>query len=335
LFRIAKHLVNEASPAAIPLITVHLAEKAQLLPKTKTPAPNQGTLSSAQSMPDDVVLLNILDLPANAVQQAPKDNAAQLFNAAQEAENLLKDAEKKIVAKLQAAEANAQAIAQTAEQAGAELLKKAEQQAAQLLQNAKQEAAAKLKAAEQERARIAAETESKKEAIISDARQEGHQDGYQEGLHQGLDIYQQQTIAASRQLGELIQELAAARTVFFDSFESDMLELALAIARKITLSTIHTDDKAFKAMINNALKQLWKEGKISLRVSEQQYQDFFNSESSHFVLDGDSIHINIINDPLLDDGDLILESAEKTIDAGVSSQLKRIELAFSRRGRVT
>jgi flagellar assembly protein FliH len=265
LFKIARHLVQESSPAEIPLTAVRLAEKPAGAPQIKVPPP---------------------PAPREAPQAAQVDTI--LREARREAEARLADAE----------------------ESASKLL-------AGIREAAEEEAEAKL-----------AEAGRQAIGIVAEARQKGQEEGRQEGL----ELYRQQSEEAAQQLSRLLQEIAGAREAFFASFEGEVVELALSIAEKITLSAISQDGAAFKGMVSNALKQLRREGKLSLRVSEQQYNDFFRAESASFVLDDESIRVAVINDPHLQEGGLIVESPEESVNAGVASQLKYIALAFGRAG---
>jgi flagellar assembly protein FliH len=266
LFKIAKHLVQESSPAEIPLTAVRLVEKRLDAPRIKVP---------------------------------PPEISPQESQRAAEVDNILKQARREADIRLTEAEA-----------AAAELLAKIREAAAL-------EAEAKV-----------AEAGRQVQNILEEARRRGRE----EGRLEGLELYRQQTEEASREISRLLKEIASAREALFASFEGEVVELALNIAEKITLTALSKDETIFKAMVANALKNLRREGKISLRISEQQYNDFFNAESASFVLDDETIRISVINDPHLENGALIVESAEESVDAGVASQLKYIALAFGQPG---
>jgi flagellar assembly protein FliH len=255
-----------------------------------------------ESSPTEIPLtaVRLAEKPADApsIKVPPQPSLRELQRAA-EVDNILKEARREAEARLAEAEENA-----------AKLL-------AGIREAAALEAAAKV-----------AEAERQAQNVLQEAQHAGREEGREEGL----ELYRRQTEEASLELKRLLQEIAGAREAFFDSFEGEVVELALNIAEKITLSAISQDEAAFKAMVANALKNLRREGKITLRVSEQQYNDFFHAESASFVLGDETIRVSVIDDPHLKNGGLIVESAEESVNAGVSSQLKYIALAFGRPG---
>lgn len=196
-----------------------------------------------------------------------------------------------------------------------QILREAQQQAEQLLQKAAKDADAKLQAAE-----------TQAEGIRADA----WQSGCEEGKHEALKIQAEQNRAAQAQLNILLTEIAAAHEALYQRYEDEIVDLALAIADKITNTVVKQDGGAMEAMIVHALKHMRREAKITVRVSEEHYQTFFNAESMNFVLGDESINVAVESDPLLGDGGLILESDLETVNAGTDSQLKYIALAFGR-----
>lgn len=257
MFRIERRLVQVSSPARIPLIQVHKADKKAAAPKIEASLFREELPQEVQSSAD----------------------------------NLLKQAQRQAEAQLQAAASQAEAK----------------------LEEAGQMAAARL-----------AEAESQANAILEEAKRQG--------LQEGLTLSRRQTEEASQELSRLLAEMVKERETFFCGFEEEMVDLAFDIAEKIVVVALSKDDAAYKSMIENALKHMRREGKISLHVSEQQYNDFFHAESATFVLGDDTIRLSVVNDPHLKNGDLILESAEEIVNAGAASQFKQIELAFSRLG---
>jgi flagellar assembly protein FliH len=200
------------------------------------------------------------------------------------------------------------------------------------LQAARKEAAALLEKASREAKAQLDQAASQAQYALEEAKSQGYQEGYREGNQQGQELHRQNTEEAGRQLNRLLSEIAGERQAFIDSFEGEMVELAVSIAEKIVVSAINKDDNAFKSMIINALKHMRRESKITLHVSEEQYNEFFKAESANFVLGDETITVVIVNDTQLENGDLILESDEETVNAGVGSQLKHIMLAFGQPG---
>ena len=88
---------------------------------------------------------------------------------------------------------------------------------------------------------------------------------------------------------------------------------------------------AFESLIRNALKQISPDGRVIIRVGTAEYERFFSSGSAVFVLDsGVEVKASVLRDVSLGCGDLIIDTENETINAGLSSQLKQIALAFEK-----
>ena len=302
MFRIDKHLVKVVQPADIPVIPIKLPPGDE--PKTVAAAV---AAANAQAMEKARVA---------AVAAATEENA---------------DAEAKTRVGM---------ILQDAQNASDDILNEARIAAGALISDAKRTAEGRITAILREAESLAQEklreADKQIKAIHDSARQAGYKEGYDEGLQHGYDkgknealqISMEQNRAAQQQISDLLTEITAAREAYFNSIEAEIIDLALAVAAKITHTALQKDDTALNAIIINALRQMRRQGKITIRISEEQYNTFFNAESATFVLGDESISAAILGDPALDDGDILLEAEGETVNAGVDSQLKYLALAL-------
>lgn len=159
-------------------------------------------------------------------------------------------------------------------------------------------------------------------------RSQGWEAGYDEGRTEFETERLQQMAEDRAALERVIGEVVQARKEILDGLEDEIVDLALAVAKKIVNVAIQKDDIIFESILKNALHQMKREGKITIRVSGQEYERFFSSGSATFVLGDESVTATIVNDPLLPEGGGIVESEGETINAGVDSQLRYIAIAF-------
>ncbi|NLL39499.1 MAG: hypothetical protein GX254_07950 [Clostridiales bacterium] len=191
-----------------------------------------------------------------------------------------------------------------------EIIKHAEQKARQLLQEAEEQA-----------------------LII---KRIARQKGYEEGLDEVAEKYEKAMEEARQQdrmlVGKLISELEQTRQDMLDSMEEEMISLVMAIAKKIFDYTVKTDGSMLEAMITKALKQIKKEGKISIRVSKEEYERFFSSGDASFIHGEGQLDISLLPDENMKGGDCVIESEGETVNIGLDSQLKYMEAAFRQSG---
>ena len=197
------------------------------------------------------------------------------------------------------------------------------------------------------------ETESKIEAILEQARdqaahiifqaredaEEEHkrawQEGYQEGTEEGMRIYNEKIEAKIREddetLKRVLDEIYEERERIYAGLETEVTNLSLEIVKKIINPAEEALGDVFTSLIKNALRQMSTDGKIVLRVGPAEYERFFSSGSATIELDsGVTVRASVLRDVSLEEGDLIIDTDDVTINAGIDSQLQFVQLAFER-----
>ena len=188
------------------------------------------------------------------------------------------------------------------------------------------------------------------EQIISDAKEEaeeerksGYEKGFEEGSEKGLEEgsaegkrkYDEMTEAKIREddetLKRVIDEMYQERERTHNEMEAEATSLAIEIVRKILNPPEEELIDVFTPMIKNALRQMSTDSKITLRVGPKEYERFFSSGAATLELDsGITVKASVLRDVSLNEGDLIIDTDDVTVNAGLDSQLKYVELAFER-----
>ena len=201
------------------------------------------------------------------------------------------------------------------------------------------------------------ETESKIDEILNDARrqaaqimldakdevEEERQRGYEQGLEEGLEkgteegklkydeIIEEKKREDDETLKRLMEEIYQERERAYSQMEDEATDLAIEIVRKILNPAEEELVDVFTPMIKNALRQMSTDSKITLRVGAKEYERFFSSGAATIELDsGITVKASVLRDVTLNDGDLIIDTDDVTVNAGLTSQLQYVQLAFER-----
>jgi len=197
------------------------------------------------------------------------------------------------------------------------------------------------------------ETETKIEAILDNAREQaaiivqeakdeaeaelkrGWEKGFDEGSQEGKRKYEEMTEAKIREddeaLKRVLDELYEERERTYKGLEEEATTLAVEVVRKIINPAEEELENVYISLIKNALRQMSTDDKIVLRVSPNEYERFFSSGAATIELDsGATVKAAVLRDVSLDNGDLIIDTENVTINAGIESQLKYVQLAFER-----
>ncbi len=128
----------------------------------------------------------------------------------------------------------------------------------------------------------------------------------------------------------LNESLSATLKETVDNWEGELLDLSVDIARKIINAELDKDDKAYRALVQNAISHMRGDAKVSLRVSEREYQSYFSEGDAYFQIGGERVKVPVIADAKLKKGDASIESEGEMIDAGVERQLGALKDAMAR-----
>ena len=202
-----------------------------------------------------------------------------------------------------------------------------QQDSAQLVEGAANEAAAIISAAEEKASQLLIAAEAEAQELCAAARQKG----FAEGANDAARVINQKLKDDDDALRTVLAEISREQARMAGELEAETIRLSLAVTKKIINILSENDDTLFESMITKALRQMNLEGKLSIRVGVREYDRFFSSGSAVFALgDGVTVTASVIKDALLQDCDCIIDTDEGTVNAGLDSQLRYIELAFEK-----
>lgn len=122
-------------------------------------------------------------------------------------------------------------------------------------------------------------------------------------------------------LAATIADLAALRPRLRREAEADMLQLALAIARRVLRRELAIDPEALHGLVLAALEKLEMRELSRIRVHPSQAA----AVSAVLRQAGAGFSIEVTSDPTLDCGAAIFETSRGSLDASIETQLQEIE----------
>lgn len=203
-------------------------------------------------------------------------------------------------------------------------LENAEAEAERLLLDARQKAEELLAQAQAEAESLIRQAEAGTEPLFEAAREQGYAEGYSAGSREAQRVCGE----ATAEIRQLLQKIGDERNAVIDSLEGEIIALVLKISEKVINVQLEKDDKTFVELIQGALASLKGAGKIFIRVSPEEYSRIFSSGLEQLVSDSEGRPVSAVQEPRFERWDCVLENEEETLDAGVSSQFKRIALAL-------
>ena len=164
----------------------------------------------------------------------------------------------------------------------------------------------------------------------SEDQDEAKKESYQRGFSEGRNIGHQQAAAELQpvmdRLSRSLAELATVRSKVRKTAESDLLKLAIAVARRVIHRELTLDPGSIEGLIRVALEKLESRELCRVRVHPDQ-EPVIRTLLARFS----AAPVELIPDPTLQCGDVLFETAHGTLDGSIEAQLQEIERGFADR----
>jgi flagellar biosynthesis/type III secretory pathway protein FliH len=161
-------------------------------------------------------------------------------------------------------------------------------------------------------------------ALQPNGDQDGFAQGYAQGERAGAAATSAENEALHRRLTGTLDELVDLRARVVRQAERDMIQLALAIARRVALREVSLDRELLVAMARVALDRLAEASRVTIRVHPADFDAL--SAARHGDLAGE--HIDIVADSRIGRGGCRLESECGTVEASVDAQIRELGRAL-------
>ncbi|MDQ2899180.1 MAG: FliH/SctL family protein [Acidobacteriota bacterium] len=158
------------------------------------------------------------------------------------------------------------------------------------------------------------------------AAAEAHRAGFLEGEAQGRLQGTAAVQPAMEQLCRAVQSLADLRPRLRRDAESDVVQLAIAIARRILHRELTVDPAAMQALVQVALEKLARQEIYKVRV-HSSHEDAIRSCLGKLT----QRTIEVLGDTTRELGSLVFETNRGKLDASVETQLEEIERGLADR----
>jgi flagellar assembly protein FliH len=168
---------------------------------------------------------------------------------------------------------------------------------------------------------------SELEASVEQRSREAHEAGYREGEAAGRAQANAQVQQLLEKLARSIQEIAEARPKLRAQAESDLLALSLAIARKILHRELSTDPDSIAGLIKVCLDKVRLQEITRIRLHPQHHA----AVQQLLARASNGVQMELLPDPTLQLGGVIIETTRGEFDASVEVQLKEIERGLTDR----
>lgn len=259
--------------------------------------------------------------PVEEIIEAPVYEGPTADDLRREAEIWKENWEKEKEARLEESREEADRILKDAEKAAFDEVKRKTDQAQVIRQQALDEAAEIKTRAEEEARRIVSEAE----ASMNERQKTGYEEGFKRGQEDGFKEGNLEAQRLTDRLHTIIERMMDKRQEILSETEQQIVDLVLLMTRKIVKVISENQRNVVVSNVVQALRKVKGRGDVIIRVNlsdvamtTQHIKDFLSAAEN-------VKNITVVEDSTVDRGGCVIETDFGAIDARISSQLNEIE----------
>ncbi|MDD2620854.1 MAG: FliH/SctL family protein, partial [Syntrophomonadaceae bacterium] len=170
------------------------------------------------------------------------------------------------------------------------------------------------------------EAEVLREKMFEEAtqiREKSQNEGYENGLKTAQQEIEADRLLAIQQNQELLEEARQTKLNMMKASESDMVRLAMAVAKRVIGSELATNPNVIINMLREALGFLDQPGNVTVYVNPQDVERIFKVMETETFTDigSNDMQLNIYADGRIAAGGCMLESDAGSVDARVETRI--------------
>ena len=148
--------------------------------------------------------------------------------------------------------------------------------------------------------------------------------GYEQGERAGTEAAGKRGEAMLRRLSDTLTELTALRASMIRQTENQIVELALAVARRVVHREVSLDRNLMIAIVRVALDRLGESAHVTVRLHPEEFEATGATRVAEFA----GSDITFVPDARVGRGGCRVESEMGMLDAGVDAQIQEIARAL-------
>lgn len=165
------------------------------------------------------------------------------------------------------------------------------------------------------------------ERVLAIRVQQAREDGFRQGFSEGEQRAAERMASLSARMARAIEETAGFRMRLRRGAEQGIVDLALAVARRILHREISLDPEALLGVVKAAAERISVRELVEVRVHPSQVE----MVTTHLEAMGSPAPVRVTGDPSLEPGALWFETERGLLDASVDTQIEEIRRGFADR----
>ncbi len=150
--------------------------------------------------------------------------------------------------------------------------------------------------------------------------------GRAEGEAHARQLAQAELQPVLQKLAAAIHDAAELRARLREQAESDLVRLAIAIAKRVVGREVNTDPEAIAGLVKASLEKLRVQEVLRVRLNPA-----YKASVLDCLARFGASHVEVLGDPSCEPGAVVFETSRGNLDASVETQLREIERGLTDR----
>lgn len=162
------------------------------------------------------------------------------------------------------------------------------------------------------------------EARLAALEREAFTKGYAAGERAGVEAGARRADGMLRRVAQTIEELSQLRRTITRDTQLQMVQLALALARRVVLRELSLDPDLVAALAHVAVERLGEQVAATIRLHPEDYATVLSHRGEQW----EGAQVTVVPDPAVQRGGCVVESEFGIIDASIDAQFAELSRAL-------
>jgi flagellar biosynthesis/type III secretory pathway protein FliH len=163
---------------------------------------------------------------------------------------------------------------------------------------------------------------------------DGERSGFEQGERAGGEAVRRQLESMLQSLRQMLEELEALRRREARSFEKELVELVLAVARKVIAQEVVAQPESVMRLLREALRRIEHGGPLTIRMNPLDLERLAGQQPQLLESLVDPGQVRFEADSGVSAGGCVIESAAGDIDGRLENRLRIVEEAMRAEARM-
>jgi flagellar assembly protein FliH len=163
---------------------------------------------------------------------------------------------------------------------------------------------------------------------LKEIEHQAYQKGFMEGEKAGIESCAQQIEPVLQGLHQALVQVQNLRQKMYHAIEKEVVDLALAIARKVVCQEVATNKDVVVGVAKEALSQVKVPGQITVKLNPSDLQVIYETKSHLEHLKNQIENISFESEEAIPCGGCVIETTMGKIDARLEKQFEVLEEVF-------